>query len=135
MEILHKKGKDNVVADALSRKDEETTLLAVSIVVPEWLNEIRSEYAKDPDMLAIINNLPGNSKFEWKNDILWYKGRIYLNSKSKFRSKILKESHDSMSSGHVGYFKTYYNARQSFFWKGMSHDIQKYVAECDKSKK
>ena len=99
MEILHKKGKDHVVADALSRKDEESTLLAVSVVVPEWLNEIRSEYAKDPKMLAIINNLLGNSKFEWKNDILWYKGRIYLNSKSKFISKILKGSHDSMSSG------------------------------------
>jgi len=40
MEILHKKGKDNVVADALSRKDEEPTLLAVSVVVREWLNEI-----------------------------------------------------------------------------------------------
>ena len=37
-----------------------------------------------------------------------------------------------MSSGHVGYFKTYYNAPQSFSWKSMSHDIKKYVAECDK---
>ena len=37
-----------------------------------------------------------------------------------------------MSVEHVGFFKTYYNAHQSFFWKGMSHDIQKYVAECDK---
>ena len=48
MEILHKRGKDNVVEDALSRKDEERTLLVVSVVVPEWLNENRSEYAKDP---------------------------------------------------------------------------------------
>lgn len=48
LEILHKKGKDNVVADALSRKDEEPTLLAILVVVPEWLNEIQSEYAKDP---------------------------------------------------------------------------------------
>lgn len=48
MEILHKRGKDNVIADALSRKDVEPTLLAVSVVVPEWLNEIRSEYAKAP---------------------------------------------------------------------------------------
>jgi hypothetical protein len=31
----------------------------------------------------------------------------------------------------MGFFKTYYNAHQSFFWKGMSKDIQKYVAECD----
>lgn len=132
MEILHKKEKSNVVSNALSRKDEEPTLLAVSIVVLEWFNEIRSEYAKDPKITAIINNLRDNSKFEWKNDILWYKGRIYLNSNSKFKSKILKESHDSLSAGHVGFFKTYNNARQSFFWNGMSRDIKKYVAECDK---
>ncbi len=32
MDILHKKGKDNVVADALLRKDEEPSLLAMSMV-------------------------------------------------------------------------------------------------------
>ena len=53
LEILHKRGKDNVVVDALSRKDEEPTLLAISVVVPEWLNEIRSEYAKDLEITAI----------------------------------------------------------------------------------
>ena len=32
----------------------------------------------------------------------------------------------------VGFFKSYYNARRSFFWKGMQKDIQQYVAECNK---
>ena len=41
------------------------------------------------------------------------------------------ESHDSPAAGHVGFFKTYYNARQSFYWKGMYKYIQKYVVECD----
>ena len=41
------------------------------------------------------------------------------------------ESHDSPVVGHVGFFKTYDNARQSFYWKGMYKEIQKYVAECD----
>ena len=131
MDILHMKGKDNVVANALSRKDEESSLLAILIVVPEWLNKVWNEYAKDPETCAIINYPAQNSKFKWKNDILWYKGRIYISPNSKFKSKVLKESHDSLSTGHVGFFKTYYNAHQSFFWKGMSNDIQKYVAECD----
>ena len=132
MDRLHKKGNDNIVVDALSRKDEEPSLLAVSVVVPEWFNEIQSEYAKDSETGDIINKLPQNSKFEWKNDILWYKGRIYLNSNSKFKDKTLKESHDSLSAENVGFFKTYYNAHQPCFWKGMSNDIQKYVAECNK---
>jgi hypothetical protein len=43
--------------------------------------------------------------------------------------KVLKESRSSPTTGHVGFFKTYCNARQSFYWKGK--DIQKFVVECD----
>jgi hypothetical protein len=56
MEIIHKKGKDNVVVDALSRKDEEVRAYATTIVIPDWLDEIRVEYAKDPESNSIINN-------------------------------------------------------------------------------
>jgi hypothetical protein len=131
MEILHKRGKDNIVVDALSRKDEEAQVFAVLIAIPEWLNEIQIEYDKNIETCSIINDLTQYPKFEWKNDILWYKRRIYLNTNSKFKTKVLQEAHDCPAASHVGFFKTYYNARQSFFWKGMSADIQKYVAECD----
>jgi hypothetical protein len=70
MEILHKRGKDNIVADALSRKEEEAHVFAVSIVIPKWLNEIRTEYAKNPETCSIIDDLSQYPKFEWKNDIL-----------------------------------------------------------------
>ena len=46
MKILHKRGKDNVVVDALSRKYEETQFFAISIAIPEWLDEILTEYEK-----------------------------------------------------------------------------------------
>jgi hypothetical protein len=53
--------------------------------------------------------------FTWENDILWYKGRIYLPNSSKFKFQILKENHDSPSTGHVGFFKTYYNIHNPSF--------------------
>ena len=90
MEIIHKKGKENVVVDALSRKYEDITSYSISVAISEWLNEIRSEYAKDLETSIIINNSNRHPKFEWKNNILWYKGRIYLNSKSKFKFKAIK---------------------------------------------
>ena len=47
IEILHKRGKDNVVVDSLSRKDEEVKAYAISVAVLDWLDEIRGEYVKD----------------------------------------------------------------------------------------
>ena len=53
-------------------------------------------YDKDPNR---------GSKFEWRNDILWYKGRIYLNPTSRFKTKVMIESHDSPVAEHVGFSK------------------------------
>ena len=70
MEILNKRGKDNVVVDALSRKDEEFKAYAISVAVPDWLDEIRGEYAQDPDTCTLINDPNHGPIFEWRNDIL-----------------------------------------------------------------
>ena len=40
MEKLHKRGKDNVVSDDLSRKYEEVQVYAISMVILEFLDEI-----------------------------------------------------------------------------------------------
>jgi hypothetical protein len=40
-EIIYKKGKDNVVADALSRKyEDEGSLFSLSFIVPDWLQVV-----------------------------------------------------------------------------------------------
>ena len=74
MEIIHKKGKENVVADALSRKDENITSYSISVAILEWLDEIRSEYAKDPETSTIINNSNHDPKFESKTISFGIKG-------------------------------------------------------------
>jgi len=48
-EIIYKKGKDNVVADALSRKyEDEGSLFSLSFIVPDWLQAICQKWIQDP---------------------------------------------------------------------------------------
>src|SRR5271168_2551093 len=59
-EIIYKKGKQNVVADALSRKDEDVEALfyAISIIQLDWINEARDESKKDEEVWPLIQKLP-----------------------------------------------------------------------------
>ena len=61
--IIYKKWKQNVVADALSRKDEdvEALLSAISIIQPDWINEAREEWKNDEEVWELIRKLQQDS--------------------------------------------------------------------------
>ena len=51
-EIIYKNRKPNVVADALSRRDEDVEALfcVISIIQPYWINQARDEWKKDEEV-------------------------------------------------------------------------------------
>ena len=75
-EIIYKKWKLNVVADALSRRNEEVEefLCAISIIQPDWITKARDEWKKDEEVWTLIQMLqqdPSTSDtFSWKTDSL-----------------------------------------------------------------
>jgi hypothetical protein len=101
-EIIYKKGKKNVVADALLRKDEyvEAFLCVISIIQPNWIIEARDEWKNDENVWTLIQRLQQDSSasdtFTWKNDSLWYNDRLYLCKNSQLKQKVLLELHTSL---------------------------------------
>jgi hypothetical protein len=62
-EIIYKKGKDNVVADALSRKyEDEGSLFSLSFIVPDWLQVVHQEWLQDPKSSLLIQKLQNKAQ-------------------------------------------------------------------------
>lgn len=123
LEIEYKKGKDNVVADALSRRidhDERNQLQeesgeletnadvinAVSYLQVNPLNkEIKLAYGSDPKCKEILNG-PVPAEFTVTNGMIYKDKRLYIPNDTVIKAKIMNEFHDSPVSGHVGVTKT-----------------------------
>ena len=110
----------NVVADALSRKDEEveSLLYAILILQPEWIIEVRDEWKNDVEVWTLIRKLEqdpsASNTFSWKNDSLWYKDLLYLCKNSQLKQKVLLEMYTSPLGGQSRFLLTT-RSRRIFF--------------------
>ena len=78
----YKKRKKNVVAYALSRKNEyvEALLCTISIIQSDWITKARDEWKNDEEVWTLIQNLVQDPNISdtifWKIASLWYKDRL-----------------------------------------------------------
>ena len=96
-QIIYKKREKNIVAYALSRKDEdfEALLYDLSIIQSEWIVEAREEWKNDLLVWMLIQKLQkGYSVLDtyiWKDVSLWYKDCLYICKESQLKQKVLFE--------------------------------------------
>jgi hypothetical protein len=135
-EIIYKKGKDNVVVDALSRKhEEEDSLFDLSFLVLDWIEEVCQECLTHPTISGIIQRLQEDPNppigYTWQDNILIYKDRLVLSPSSALKPSLLNELHSSAITSHSAFQKTFARGRHYLFWEGMKKDILHFVTECE----
>ncbi|UYV68419.1 hypothetical protein LAZ67_5004277, partial [Cordylochernes scorpioides] len=138
--VVHKSGRKHQDADCLSRSplncSEDIEEYIPCIVA---LQNFGREQMKDPDLTKIADKIQqetSNKSFIKINDTLHKKnydpmGREWLLVVPRhLRPEILRNLHDSPTSGHLGFTKTYDRIRKKFYWPGMYRNVRKYVAHC-----
>ncbi|UYV68861.1 hypothetical protein LAZ67_6001298, partial [Cordylochernes scorpioides] len=138
--VVHKSGRKHQDADCLSRSPlncSEDIEEDIPCIVA--LQNFGREQMKDPDLTKIADKIQqetSNKSFIKINDTLHKKnydpmGREWLLVVPRhLRPEILRNLHDSPTSGHLGFTKTYDRIRKKLYWPGMYRNVRKYVAHC-----
>lgn len=135
--IVYKKGTENGTADALSHVSDSSlvTLSALSVCIPEWMQEIIDGYQLVPDACSNVQALCINNaalpQFTLKNGILYFQDRIWIGQNSSVQQKILANLHTAAIGGHSGIQVTYQRIKQLFAWPGLRADVVRFVQSCD----
>eukprot|EP00253_Pinus_taeda_P022539 PITA_22539 len=121
-EIKHLKGKENRVADALSRKVHCIYEIGTSQGWSTLDKEIEEAAAQDQIYLQkkhLVQNSDTHSIQQGYTlntvGILCYQKKIYIPNQSSIKEKILDENHRSPYAGHPGYQKLITSLRKEYY--------------------
>ncbi|GJX33156.1 putative reverse transcriptase domain-containing protein [Tanacetum coccineum] len=141
-EIRYHPGKANVVADALSRKEQikplrvRALVMTIILDLPKQMLNAQTEAQKpknlkNEDVGGMIRKDIPKEKLEPRTDgTLCLNGRSWLPCYGDLRTVIMHESHKSKYSIHPGSDKMYQDMKKLYWWPNMKADIATYVSKC-----
>ena len=121
-EIQHIKGKENKVADALSKNRKLNFTAAISTYKTDLEEQLEEGIGQDDNYRKLqekvrenlIESLSTSYSLSEKG-LLLYKDRLYIPNVPKIKLLILNKIHKTPYSGHLGYQKTITMLRKDFF--------------------
>jgi hypothetical protein len=69
--------------------------------------------------------------YMWKDNLLWYKGRVVVPPEFTMKPCLLKKFHDTKTGGHLGVLRTWKRIAQAFNWNDIKKNMQNYAATCN----
>lgn len=142
--ISHRKGKDHIVPDALSRNPSHE-VSAIELTAPEI--DLNSTCFNDEDYQALrrrISGLPSNyPDVKIVDNFVYIRTDHYRGDTGQetacwklwvprnLRRDVIARAHDLPVSAHGGVSKTLDLVRRHFYWPGLVHDVREYIRSCD----
>ncbi|GJU46256.1 gypsy/ty3 retroelement polyprotein [Tanacetum coccineum] len=126
-EIDYKKGKDNVVADALSRIQQPGQLFQILLTIDsnELVEAVKATWSSDPTFKFVILSLQQghskNSRYTWSANELRRKGKLVMGNNEQLRLKLVSHLHESPIGGHSGVQATMKRSGKTFLWTSLRH--------------
>ncbi|XP_023640434.1 uncharacterized protein LOC111831116 [Capsella rubella] len=126
--IKYKKGKENIVADALSRRHALITTMDATILGFEGLKD---QYANDPEFGECYRE-HGKANFDrfFIHDGFLFREHRLCVPDGSIRELLLREAHGGGLTGHFGVAKTLAVLREHFYWPKMKRMVEKFCGRC-----
>ncbi|CAL8129503.1 unnamed protein product [Orchesella dallaii] len=138
--ITHIKGRDNVVADFLSRNPvddtEEEACLSINTLLTLTCDldkkKLKQEQDKDSKCKTLLLSHP--DRFCDLNGIIYKKlknKKVVPVIPESLQSQVLHNLHDHPSAGHLGAEKTFTKLKSHAYFQGMRKFTDEYIKTCD----
>jgi hypothetical protein len=127
--IKHKKGKKNIIADALSRRYTMLSQLDHNFFGLESIKEL---YATDVEYKDAYENCREErtwNKYVLQDGLLYRANKLCVPA-SSVRLLFLQEAYGGGLMGHFGVEKIEDVLSAHFFWPKMRRDVERYVSRC-----